>query len=262
MTPLSSYCNKVMKLTALLAVARLCLWTRASANWSAPTILSHIASSWSALCLRVSWKRKENFECETLSPLHHRFCCNLPRVPKKPRKQVLLKRVWGLAEIVISGTGAFLLMLLYLSLSPLQGSSTGESPSTYTDLVFLPCRRGGNSILDACKRRIGVYTICMHWRAVLLVKTEFVFHSDPCLGPQAVHSLRNNHPRDTTVLPGESNFLSSCYRVRKWQARSCCLGDNNGLSLIRWRRWRCFQRSWLHFHFLWYILYPVVFQYL
>ena len=254
-----------MKLTAILAVARSCLWTRASANWSAPTILSHIATPRSALCLRVSWKRKQNFECETLSPLHHRFCCNLPRVPKKPRKQVLLKIVWGLAEIVISGTGAFLLMLLYLSLSPLQGSSTGESPSTHTVLVFLPCRRGCNSSLDACKRRIGVhcvYTICKHWRAVLLVKTEFVFHSDPCLGPQAVHSLQNNHPRDTTVLPGESNFLSSWYRVRKWQARSCCLGDNNGLSLIRWRRWRCFQRSWLHFHFLWYILYPVVFQYL
>ena len=77
-----------MKLTALLAVARLCLWTRASANWSAPTILSPIATPRSALCLRVSWKRKQNFECETLSPLLHRFCCNLPRVPKRPRRSV------------------------------------------------------------------------------------------------------------------------------------------------------------------------------
>ena len=90
--------NCVMKLTALLAVANLylchwsancklanlCLWFISSAN---STVLRPIAFPRSALCLRVSCKIKKNCECETLSPLHHRFCCKFPRIPKKPRKR-------------------------------------------------------------------------------------------------------------------------------------------------------------------------------
>ena len=89
--------NCVMKLTALLAVANLylchwsancklanlCLWFISSAN---STVLRPIAFPRSALCLRVSCKINKNYECETLSPLHHRFCCKFPRIPKKPRK--------------------------------------------------------------------------------------------------------------------------------------------------------------------------------
>ena len=91
------YLDINLKLTALLAVANLylchwsancklanlCLWFISSAN---STVLRPIAFPRSALCLRVSCKINKNYECETLSPLHHRFCCKFPRIPKKPRK--------------------------------------------------------------------------------------------------------------------------------------------------------------------------------
>ena len=92
------YLDINLKLTALLAVANLylchwsancklanlCLWFISSAN---STVLRPIAFPRSALCLRVSCKINKNYECETLSPLHHRFCCKFPRIPKKPRKR-------------------------------------------------------------------------------------------------------------------------------------------------------------------------------
>ena len=65
-------------------LANLCLWFISSAN---STVLRPIAFPRSALCLRVSCKINKNYECETLSPLHHRFCCKFPRIPKKPRKR-------------------------------------------------------------------------------------------------------------------------------------------------------------------------------
>ena len=79
--------NKIMTgFTAAFLIAGAGHWTRASANRSASTVLSLIATPRSALCLRVSCKMNKNQECETLSPLHHRFGCKFPRIPKKPRK--------------------------------------------------------------------------------------------------------------------------------------------------------------------------------
>ena len=107
--------NCVMKLTALLAVANLylchwsaycklanlCLWFISSAN---STVLRPIAFPRSALCLRVSCKINKNYECETLSPLLHRFCCKGPRIPRNPliKIMVVIANFWqkcGLSRV-------------------------------------------------------------------------------------------------------------------------------------------------------------------
>ena len=78
------YMKCVVKLTAIPVVARLCLWTVASANWCASTVLSKVATPISAPCLRVSWKKK----CGTLSV----------RVTLTPSPHVLLQLAQGPQE--------------------------------------------------------------------------------------------------------------------------------------------------------------------
>ena len=78
------YMKCVVKLTAIRVVARLCLWTVASANWCASTVLSKVATPISAPCLRVSWKKK----CGTLSV----------RVTLTPSPHVLLQLAQGPQE--------------------------------------------------------------------------------------------------------------------------------------------------------------------
>ena len=78
------YMKCVVKLTAIRVVARLCLWTVASANWCASTVLSKVATPISAPCLRVSWKKK----CGTLSV----------RVTLTPSPHVLLQLSQGPQE--------------------------------------------------------------------------------------------------------------------------------------------------------------------
>ena len=92
-----------MKLTALWAVAILSLWIRTSANFSASTVLSLIATPWSALFLRVSckikWTKIKNVKHS--HPSTTGFAASSPGSPRSPGrwnrnllKETLLKTIF------------------------------------------------------------------------------------------------------------------------------------------------------------------------
>ena len=131
-----------MKLTALWAVAILSLWIRTSANFSASTVLSLIATPWSALFLRVSckikWLKIKNVKHS--HPSTTGFAASSPGFPRSPGrwnpnflKETLLKTILAALAALYLPWGLYWFMVM--DSKPSRPNQT--IPDLWTYLTYL-----------------------------------------------------------------------------------------------------------------------------